>query len=657
MKKISDLHTAARELAASGLPIFPCVPGGKDPASKNGFHDATTDLVQIDAWWTAQPNFNPAFSPHQVGWGIVDIDGPEGEAAWAELNKQECIPLTYEVRTPRNGRHLYFQGDLPMTAWRPGGKRNLGKHLDTRGVGSYVLAPPSIITNYTGAEARFNGNRYEVLIDRPLADVPRAFQERLAKRDVEAVTAVEARDLPGNVDRGRLHIASLLRRGDVAVSGSAGNNRTYQLTCELLNLGISPAVCRELLEPWNDRCLPPWEDGELTAIIENAANYAQNEVGAWGVPPAEEVFTSVLDKLGELPPEQPEARSRFYFEDEAEQDTAKNTSWMIPQLVPDASTILIVGPKGNFKSFIAHELTLAIAANQTTFGTMPQRPGPTFYATHEGANDLKRGRRQAWRIAREIDRQIPIYVAPAPHVASAEEVLEWKEQLRTRLRQSPAKISCIVLDTVAKCMVGLDENSAADMGQFVAFCDNLVFEFECPVIALHHTKKDGTKGSRGSGALEAGFSTVLDVERAGKSKLVSVSVRYHKDAEEPEKPWHFEGRVVGSSLVFSPIAAADFKGATMDNDPFDKHKVGGALQILGAIGAEEAVSTTVLATYLTPGGEQDAPGVRDEAVKKAARILNALARTKLAAYCTGDHKNRMWWLPTPEAEKPADIPD
>ncbi|MBD4580751.1 DNA primase, partial [Xanthomonas citri pv. citri] len=34
---------AARELAAAGVPVFPCVPGGKRPLTEHGFHDATTD--------------------------------------------------------------------------------------------------------------------------------------------------------------------------------------------------------------------------------------------------------------------------------------------------------------------------------------------------------------------------------------------------------------------------------------------------------------------------------------------------------------------------------------------------------------------------------------------------------------------------------------
>lgn len=647
----SKFHQIARDYAASGIPIFPCLPGTKIPATDNGFHGATTDPSVIDAWWTAEPQYNPAFCPHEAGWGVVDIDGPEGRRAWEELAREENIGDTFEVETPRGGSHLYFEGELPMTAWRPGVKRCLGEHIDTRGVGSYVLAPGAVINDYTGEEAKYNGREYKIVADRPLIPVPSSFAHRLRKRDIEARTAIEQLDLPGNVERGRTHINALLERGDIARAGQGGNNRTYQLACELLNLGLSPDTARALLEPWNNECVPPWSDGELEAIIGNAASYAQNEMGAWGVAPAEEVFGSVLDNLpSDLPPEQQERRSRFYFEDEAEQDTAKETGWLIENLIPDASSVLIVGPKGNFKSFIAHDIMLSLAADVETFGVQPRRSGPTFYGTHEGAAELKRPRRRAWKLGRGIETSIPIFVAPAPRIAVPEECEEFREQIRARLRQSTKRIAAIALDTVAKCMSGLDENSAADMGLFVAFVDSLVYEFQCPVIALHHTKKDGSMGSRGSGALEAGFSTVIDVHREGKSKLVKVSVRYHKDAEEPEKPWTFQGRTVGPSLVFDPISGAEFAAQTMDDDLFDRRKVGAALRELRAIGQENGVTTDVLASHLTPAHENESLEDHAESLKKSARILNKLSHSVLEAYCSKVGRQTMWWLPegTPE---------
>lgn len=635
---ITKLHEAARVFAASGIPVFPCVTGGKEPATRRGFKDATTDLEQIDRWWS-EAEYNVAFCPADAGFFVIDLDNKpniDGAAAWERLQAEHGrTPETYTVRTPRGGRHVYFRGTGPSSASK------LSAGIDTRGSGGYVLVPPSTV----------GGVSYEVENDCDAAPLP-AWVSVLVTKERDHATAAESRlDLPANLWRAKVHLASLVTRGDVAVEGRGGNERTYELACELRNLGLSPGAVLDLLETdWNPHCRPPWSQDELAEIVGNAARYAQNEAGAWAVAPAAEVFAGVLDLLPALP-EQPARRSRFHFEDEAEQEIGIDVPFLIDRLIPDATTILLVGAKGSFKSFVAQELLLAIAAGVPTFGVAPSRSGPTFFGAHEGRVEMKRARRRAWRLGRGIDpsTKIPFFIAPAPRIISENECEEFREEIRVRLRQSSVKIGAIALDTVAKCMAGMDENSALDAGRFVAFCDSLVTEFECPVIALHHTGKNGLKTSRGSGALEAGFGTVIDVERAGKSKALAVSVRYHKDAEEPEKPWTFEGHVVGPSLVFSPISGAEFKAQTMEDDPFDRLKIGAILKKLGAVGKDQGITTQVLAAELAPALPNDTDEIHADAVAKARRVLATLSRKSLSAYCTREGRELIWWLPDAEA--------
>src|SRR6266545_4022072 len=49
----------------------------------HGLYDATTDPAQIKAWWQAAPwsNIGLVTGPPS-GLLAVDLDGPEGEAAW-----------------------------------------------------------------------------------------------------------------------------------------------------------------------------------------------------------------------------------------------------------------------------------------------------------------------------------------------------------------------------------------------------------------------------------------------------------------------------------------------------------------------------------------------------------------------------------------------
>lgn len=624
--KITALHKAARDFAIAGIPVFPCVPDGKAPACEGGFKAATTDLARIDAWW-ADADFNVAISPHDVGWCVVDIEA-EALDTWVKLGADNGTPETYTVCTPRGGLHYYYEGELPPSVR----KLEPGAAIDTRGIGSYVLVPPSIV----------NGKPYEVLHDRDIAPVPLWVQTRVAASADKRRASVAELDLPGSIDRARALLVDLVGRGDVAIEFRGGNDRSYRLACEILNLGLSTDAAHTLLsEIWNPACQPPWSDDELSTIITNAASYAQNEAGAWAVAPAAEVFGTALDKL----PTPQERRSRFHLEDEEEQDVGTDPLWTIPGLIQQASTVLMVGATQSYKSFLALDVALSIAAGRPAFG-LATNQGPSVYAALEGRSNIKRARRRAWRIGRGVEGPIrDFYVTTAPMVALADQIQEFGDEISKRLQGNPPKL--IVLDTLSKCMAGLNENDARDAGIFVRFCDSLVEAFGCSVLAIHHTGKDDGRGARGSSAFHAGFDTVLEVKAHRPTKAVEVWVRKHKDADEPEKPWTFEGRVIGQSLVFFPTDASAHRQLTEGEDLYSPRAVGAALQSLGAYGIEHAVTTTVLASQLTPMGENEAVDQHQAAVSRCARTLGAAAKGRLNAYCERHGSGLSWSLPAP----------
>ena len=145
----------ALRYASQKRSVFPCQENGKAPACAHGVKDATINPDRIRELWS-NPNFNIGIALEESRECAIDLDGPEAEAAWVI---RECenggAPETFGVKTPR-GRHLYFKGSLPPTIG------TLGAKIDTRGRGSYVIAPPSIV----------NGITYEPLNDLPLAPLP-----------------------------------------------------------------------------------------------------------------------------------------------------------------------------------------------------------------------------------------------------------------------------------------------------------------------------------------------------------------------------------------------------------------------------------------------------------------------------------------------------
>lgn len=139
------LGDAALVYAAAGLPVFPCTPGGKAPLTHTGFREATTDPRRIRGWWAWQPGANIGIATG-VGVDVLDIDvhpGGDGYQVLERLHRDGLVAGALQsVRTPSGGVHLYFPSDpdRPRRTWAHG-----TSHVDFRGIGGYVIAPPSIV--------------------------------------------------------------------------------------------------------------------------------------------------------------------------------------------------------------------------------------------------------------------------------------------------------------------------------------------------------------------------------------------------------------------------------------------------------------------------------------------------------------------------------
>ena len=156
-----SMFAQAMAFAEGGVSVFPCVPGEKRPLTARGFLDASTDPKQIRTWWTASPTANIATPTGRPGFDVLDVDVRPDGSGWVALRRLQEAGLIdgwiRAVRTPSGGLHLNYPG----TAQRNGSMR--GQHVDFRGVGGYVLLPPSLIR--TPEYAR----RYEIVDSR---DVP-----------------------------------------------------------------------------------------------------------------------------------------------------------------------------------------------------------------------------------------------------------------------------------------------------------------------------------------------------------------------------------------------------------------------------------------------------------------------------------------------------
>jgi hypothetical protein len=141
------LGAAAIRFANLGTPVFPCVPGGKQPLTPNGFHDATSSARDIRNWWRRTLDANIGLlTGASTGVVVVDIDVHAGGSGFAAFERARSQGLAdnwgWMVRTPSGGIHAYYpnaRGQEQRSGQVP------SAHVDFRGDGEYVIAPPSRI--------------------------------------------------------------------------------------------------------------------------------------------------------------------------------------------------------------------------------------------------------------------------------------------------------------------------------------------------------------------------------------------------------------------------------------------------------------------------------------------------------------------------------
>jgi hypothetical protein len=155
----------ALEYAAIGWRVHPCRPGEKKPILDGWQKQATTDSTLIERWWGRTPDANIALATGPgSGIFVLDVDGPEGERALVELERQHGpLPEIYPQQWTGSGRgwQAFFAYPEGRTIRNSAGR--LGPKIDTRGDGGFVVLPPSLHPS---------GRLYEWAIDRKPGTVP-----------------------------------------------------------------------------------------------------------------------------------------------------------------------------------------------------------------------------------------------------------------------------------------------------------------------------------------------------------------------------------------------------------------------------------------------------------------------------------------------------
>jgi hypothetical protein len=214
-----------------------CGQPGKHPLGSlvpHGVNDATTNRARALAWWTRHPQANIGLATGHT-FDVLDVDGPEGAHAIRTLaathRLQSSGPI---VRTGGGGWHYYLA---------PTGLGNVHPadlaHVDWRGRGGYVVAPPS--RHASGHPYQWAAGRD---LDVPLSEVPAPLRERLQPRPLQRpmgpVQLLTASDGPGE-RYARAALVEELARVAAAPVGQR-NRQLWESTRNLYNLVATGAL-------------------------------------------------------------------------------------------------------------------------------------------------------------------------------------------------------------------------------------------------------------------------------------------------------------------------------------------------------------------------------------------------------------------------------
>jgi hypothetical protein len=185
---------------------------------------------------------------------------------------------------------------------------------------------------------------------------------------------------------------------------------------------------------------------------------------------------------------------------------------MAPRLVKGVIRVgefcVVYGDPGCGKTFVVIDLSLKIATGREWFGRKT-RKGRVVYLAGEGAGGLGR-RIRAWIIEHkeELDN---LDLRVLPHSIALMNRAEFDRLIETlsELEQKPV---LVVIDTLARYMLGGDENSAQDMGVFINRCAAVAKATGAAVIVIHHKRK-GNAAERGSSALRGAADVMIEVTR------------------------------------------------------------------------------------------------------------------------------------------------
>lgn len=548
-----SLGKAALDYVKRGWHVMPIAADGeKKPSVKwKPYQTEQPDAATVTRWFNHQfPRANIGLITGETcGVIVVDADSPEA-LEWIEAHNPPRGPVAQSSKDYK--RHFYFKhpGFRIKTS-----QSEIHPNVDVRGDGGCAVLPPSI--HHTGVA-------YKWIVPPDEAELPDApdwlleaiIQNSKPERDVDVVPAVPIRDSDPNAPTLRKYTDAALN-GEVQNVANAPDGTKHAtvrdaavklagfiphglLSAQEIEGHLFGAVAGRAKDKRNAHATI--KDGirygsmfprDLSKVLQPSVKHPLLNGGHLnGNHHAEPLSVSKSLETAEPDTSLIEDRAEFPISNLAQIFERPRALWLIQGILLEMGYSALTGGYGTFKSFLALDMGLCITTGTAWHGREVKR-GTVVYVVAEGAYTTA-DRARAWLIRHQLPIPENFHVIEMPvRIGDTFICVRFIEAIRD------LNPDFIILDTLAKCNVGKDENSSAEMGLFTDGMEKCARELNAQVLTIHHNNKQGT--ARGSNSLPSNVDTHITV-KAASGYIVTVECEKQKGV--PFEKFSLVGNIV-----------------------------------------------------------------------------------------------------------------
>ncbi len=225
--------------------------------------------------------------------------------------------------------------------------------------------------------------------------------------------------------------------------------------------------------------------------------------------------------------EQEEQEQYFTFLDFKDLRNLPKPEWLLYEVLPTKGVSFVYGPAGCGKTYVAVSMACSVATETTQWMERATKHGHVIYIAAEDIDEVAQ-RVIAWADQHHIDDIPNLHFFPCPLKLATD-----TDKLIASLEHQYGQldIALIVVDTLAMCSIGVEENSKKEFDAVTGSLEMLWRKYNCCVAAIHHSGRNGE--IRGTSSIDGvAYSLIKVAEVDDNIMLKSVKKRRGKHFDD-----------------------------------------------------------------------------------------------------------------------------